>query len=269
MKMYFPLLYWSHKILRTQVFHYVIGGTLASEVQAHPKWKKYISAFEGNWVESRLVVEKLRAQGVNNACYVPNFKQLSPLREEELSPVHTPMRFCTFSRVMKEKGISDAINALATVNREETVATLTVYGPVAKEYEEEFGALCKRYASFCTYGGVIDAEKSVSVLKNYDLLLFPTYWYGEGMPGTMIDAFCAGLPIVARWWPYCDEMITHLQTGFVYPFDRPEQLEQWVRYALSHPQEVYAMKKACLAAGASYTQACVLPQILALLQEKK
>ena len=170
---------------------------------------------------------------------------------------------------MKEKGITDAIEALAELNKGKIIATLTVYGPIAAEYKAEFEQLIAKYKDFCTYGGVVSPDDSVKTLKNYYMLLFPTYWKGEGMPGTIIDAFCAGVPVIARRWGYCDEMIEHQKTGFVYDFDKPEELKTWLEYVLKYPQEIYKMKKNCLLAGSNYIAQKVVPQICALLQEKQ
>lgn len=269
-KILFPLLYGLAKILNKQIYHDVIGGKFADEVVENPRLKKYICAFESNWVESHFMVEKLQAQGVKNATYVANFKLISPLPASKLpEKPNAPLRFCTFSRVVKEKGITDAIQAVAQLNQKNLLATLDVYGPVAKEYETEFEKLCAQYKNFCTYGGIIGAEKSVETLKVYDMLLFPTYWPGEGMPGTVIDALCAGVPILARRWMYCDEMIIHQKTGLVYDFDKPEKLSEWLNYAVSHAPEIHAMKSACLAAGAAYTAQTVVPQILTLLRQEE
>lgn len=262
-KFLFPVLYALAKYMNKQIYHDSVGGRLADEAAQNIRFKKQISAFAANWVESRLLEKRLREQGVTNAVYVPNFKLILPLDAPELPAMpNSPLRFCTFSRVMKEKGITDAILALAKLNEQTIKATLTVYGPVAPEYKTEFEQLCQKYDKFCTYGGVISPNDSVAVLKNYDMLLFPTRYFREGMPGTMIDAFCAGLPILARRWKYCDEMITHLQTGLVYDFDKPQELKIWLNFAITHPQEIYAMRTACLAAGKVYTKEEVLPQIL-------
>ena len=38
----------------------------------------------------------------------------------------------------------------------------------------------------------MDSEKTVKTLENYYLLLFPTKFRTEGIPGTIIDALSAG-----------------------------------------------------------------------------
>ena len=58
-------------------------------------------------MESHELTEKLQALGVHNALYVPNFKRLDILREKEFVDAYfAPYRFCIFSRVMEEKGVT-------------------------------------------------------------------------------------------------------------------------------------------------------------------
>ncbi|MFR3494185.1 MAG: glycosyltransferase [Blautia sp.] len=53
---------------------------------------------------------------------------------------------------------------------------------------------------YIRYKGMVPFNQSTEVLKNYDALLFPTYYEGEGFAGTIIDAFAAGLPVIASDW---------------------------------------------------------------------
>ena len=269
-KFLFPILYILARYFSKQIYHNAIGGRLVEDVVRNPSLKKYLCSFEYNWVESHFIENKLQAQGIKNVYYLPNFKNITIPAEKELPQTfNQPMRFCTFSRVVKEKGITDAIECIAKLNNEKVVATLTIYGLIDKAYSIEFEQLLVKYKNFCTYGGVVAANESVKVLKNYDMLLFPTHFFTEGIPGTVIDALCAGLPILARRWRYCNEIIEHQKTGLVYDVDKSNELITSLKYVLKHPQEIYEMRKNCLIAGTAYTQQAVLPQIFALLEGTK
>lgn len=62
---------------------------------------------------------------------------------------------------------------------------------------------------------MVPFNQSTEVLKNYDALLFPTYYEGEGFAGTIIDAFAAGLPVIASDWKYNSEIIKQGITGVI------------------------------------------------------
>lgn len=161
----------------------------------------------------------LEIQGFNNVYVMPNFKDLNILKESELVYPNTePYSLCTFSRVMKEKGIEDAVNAVKTVNEHfgRTVYTLDIYGQVDSAQTEWFNELENTFPSYIKYGGLVPFDKSVEVLKNYFALLFPTYYEGEGFAGTLLDAMAAGVPVVASDWRYNSEIVNE-KNGYVYP----------------------------------------------------
>lgn len=262
----FPVLYLLEKYTRKEVYHYAIGGRLAIEVKDKPSWKKYVSSFSGNWMESTLIVDDLAQLGVTNAVYLPNFKTISCIRESEIKrDYEKPFRFCTFSRVMKEKGIEDAIAAIESINQKyhDRLASLDIYGPIEEGYNNTLTELLERSES-CRYIGVIPPNQSVETLKDYYALLFPTYWKYEGMPGTIIDALSAALPVIARKWPFCDEMLTDHETGFVYEFDKPEMLLEKIEYAIWHEDEMLKMKKNCILKANDYSEETVIQKIIEL-----
>lgn len=264
----FPVFYYASKLLGKEIYHYAIGGRLADEASQNAKIKKYISSFSGNWVESHYIVQKLNNINVMNAVYVPNFKRLKIMSADELPTTFTrPYKLCTFSRVMPEKGIEDAIQAIQTVNQNlgRKIVTLDIYGPIAVGYENDFKRCIEESQGTCRYCGVVSANRSVETLKDYFLLLFPTRWFGEGMPGTIIDAFSAGVPVIARDWKYCREMIIDQKTGFIYPFEKPERLSDLIFYAIQHVDLIKQMRVNCLHEANKYSEHTVIKKIKQLM----
>ena len=267
-RLFFPILYFLSKAFGKKIYHYGIGGRLAREVQENHRWKKYVNSFEGNWMESHLLVENLQNQGIGNAIYVPNFKKLKKMSEGDLPrEAQKPFRFCTFSRVMEEKGITDAINAIEEINHRHGVriVELDIYGPVEPSYKDRMEELLKS-AKACRYCGVINATQSVETVMQYYCLIFPSHWRHEGIPGTIIDALSAGVPIISRKWQYCTEMIDHGVTGLIYPFEEPDKLSETIEYAITHEEEIMGMKKNCLIKANEYREEVVIKQILSLMQ---
>ena len=266
-KFLFPILYVLSKYLKKEVYHSGIGGRLAREVSEDKNLKKYVTYFKANWMESKLLVENLKKQGVENAVYVPNFKRLTKLTPDEIEyNVAKPFAFCIFSRVMKEKGVEDAIKAVEELNAkyDSQVAVLDIFGPIEEGYDEQLMKLLDKSPN-CKYRGVVEANKSVEILKHYFCLLFPTHWRHEGIPGTIIDALASGTPIISRKWQYCTEMIVDHITGFIYEYDYPEELINIIDYAISHPEVLNGMKKNCLEKSEEYREENVIRQIIQLM----
>lgn len=263
-KWLFPFLYIMSRYMKKEVYHYGIGGRLAREVSENPKLKKYVSSFQSNWMESIELVDQLQILGVRNAIYLPNFKQLNVLTDDQLcAEYYEPYQFCIFSRVMKEKGVEDAIRAIRAINSKygKIVARLDIYGPAEKSYLIHLTDLLKNDEA-CSYRGVVPTNQSVEILKDYFALLFPTHWRHEGIPGTIIDGLSAGLPIIARRWQYCDEVLQHKVTGYIYDFDKPEDLIKIILYSIEHVEETIKMRKACIRRAYDYSEECVIQQIV-------
>lgn len=157
------------------------------------------------------------------------------------------MKLCTFSRVMKEKGIEDAINAVVTANAvlEFQAFSLDIYGQVWGEYKERFDDIQKAFPKYVRYCGSVDADESVDVLKAYFALLLPTYYEGEGFAGTLIDAYSAGVPVIATDWRYNSEFVTD-NTEFVYPTGDQKALIDILTNVAVNPSLVLAKRNIAL-----------------------
>lgn len=218
-KIFVPLCKSINRFFHRRLHYVVIGGWLTDFLKKRKNLTKALMSFDGIYVETNTMRKALEIQGFNNVYVMPNFKDLNILKESELVYPNTePYRLCTFSRVMKEKGIEDAVNAVKTVNKHfgRTVYTLDIYGQVDSAQTDWFNELESTFPSYIKYGGLVPFDKSVEVLKNYFALLFPTYYEGEGFAGTLLDAMAAGVPVVASDWRYNSEIVNE-KTGYVYP----------------------------------------------------
>lgn len=176
LRIFAPLLVLLNLLYHRKLHYVVIGGWLPEFLKKRKKLTKALMSFDCIYVETNTMRKALEIQGFNNVYVMPNFKDLNILKESELVYPHTePYHLCTFSRVMKEKGIEDAVNAVKTVNEHlgRTVYTLDIYGQVDSAQTEWFNELKSTFPSYIKYGELVPFDKSVEVLKNYFALLFP------------------------------------------------------------------------------------------------
>ena len=272
MRVYLPLLYYLNKVFRKHIFHYIIGSELLAMVEQDKGLVKYLNALDANWFEYKSGTEFLQKNGVNNVVTVPNFKNITPIDEvTAYSCEKQSYSFCTFSRVMKEKGITDAIKAIVRVNKEfgSKIATLDVYGPIDVSYQEEFDRLLATHSDCVEYKGLVDSQQSVEVLKDYYALLFPTHWAGEGMPGTIIDAFAAGLPIIASDWNANKEFVENQKHGLIYPSDEAQTLYDAIGWSLKNTDRINRMRYDCRAEFTKYMPETVLEIIRKAMDESQ
>ena len=255
-RFFFPILTALNAVFRRRLYHNVIGGALPNEAAQMPALRRQLRHFTVNLVESASMQSALAQIGVTNVSVLPNFKRQRILSPEECRGAETaPFIFVTFSRVLREKGSPAAAEAVAAVNAALGAGTaqLRIYGPVDEEYRAAFDALLAQYADCVSYCGCISPAESGTVLADAYMLLFPSVYPGEGMPGTILDAYAAGLPVIATDWHCNAEFVSHGVTGWCYDPETPQQLEEWVRYAVQHPGTVNAMRASCLAQAHRYT----------------
>lgn len=260
----FPVLTGLNRIFHKRLYHDVIGGALPKEAQERPALAKQLRRFEVNWVEFQGMKEELAKAGVTNVEVLPNFKRLNILSEEEIQQKdEEPFVFVMFSRILKEKGMEEAAKAITNVNSRfgRQRAVLSIYGPVEPSYEKEFEQLLNHYQDCVKYMGCVSYDESVRVLCGSYMLLFPTVYRGEGMPGTIIDAFSAGLPVIATDWHFNSELVHDGITGYCYDWKKPELLTEWIAYAVEHPEMINGMRAACLAEAGKYTPDAAMEQI--------
>ncbi len=247
-----------------KIFYVVIGGWLPRKLQNERSLARALKKFDGIFVETTTMKKDLVKQGFDNVHVFPNFKQLSILSKDELVYYEkAPYRLCTFSRVMKEKGIETASNVIQRVNDAlgYPAYSLDIYGQVDPEQTEWFNDLMKALGNDIQYCGCVDSHKSVEVLKDYFALLFPTHYYTEGIPGTLIDAYAAGIPVISAKWESFADVVDDGVTGVGYEFDNPTDLEKKLIAIANTPSTLNDMKINCLKKSSSYTP-CVAMQTI-------
>jgi len=255
LRIYGPLLAGFRKLFGIRKLHYVvIGGWLPQFLETRTWLAKALMGFDCIYVETHTMKAALEQQGFSNIYVTPNCKDLKILAEPELVyPASEPYRLCTFSRVMREKGIEDAIEAVKTVNEAfgRQVFSLDIYGQIDANQTEWFENLQKEFPEFIRYGGMVPFDKSVDVLKEYFALVFPTYYEGEGFAGTLIDAFSAGVPVIASDWKYNPEIVGE-QVGFLHPTRDRKAFGDVLAQIAGNPELVLSKKKACLKEAEKY-----------------
>ena len=171
---------------------------------------------------------------------------------------------------MKEKRIEDAIHTVKDINNllGFKAFVLYIYGQVWKSYEDRFNELIKQFDGEIRYCGSIDADKSVTVLKQYFALLFPTYYEGEGFAGTIIDAFSAGIPVIATDWKYNRELV-HDNVGFIFNTNTGNigEMKDILLDLYKDPNKALIKKRECLKESSQYKAESVIHLIDQLLSE--
>lgn len=236
-----PYLFLINKIFNRNLYYDVIGGWLPDFLIERPRLANILKNYSAIYVEVNSMKVSLEKQGFNNVIVIPNCKKLNIIDQNEAPPsiMDGKIKFATFSRVMKAKGIEDAANAIRKANtiRGKEIFHLDVYGFIEISEARWFDELQKEYSAEMSYKGAIPFEKSTDVLKNYYGLLFPTYYSGEGFAGSIIDAYAAGLPVIASDWKYNTEIVEAGKDGIIVPLQDSHKLAEAILWSESNAPE--------------------------------
>jgi len=258
---FIPLFYFLKKRYEIRLHYSVIGGWLFERLSNNRSLLRYLQAFTTIQVETQLMKIELEKLQINRVFVVPNFKTIDAITEKECRErtFTRPLPLCTFSRVMSEKGIEDAIEVVSRINSRSNKPhyTLDIYGSIDENYKGKFKKAMVNAPPEISYKGVVESSKSVEVLKNYYLLLFPTHFMTEGLPGTIIDGYAAGLPVLSARWNSFSEVIKEGKTGYGIELGNNRQFYKLL-IDLEDSRFVLPLKKNCLEAFVpySYSQGC-------------
>jgi glycosyltransferase involved in cell wall biosynthesis len=255
LKVFAPLFLGLNRLFRKTLHYAVVGGWLPQKTKENSKLSKQLKKFNHIYVETHSMQQNLIKQGFENVEVIPNFKFIGALQESEIKTSFSePFRVCYFARIEQEKGIEDAIKAIEVVNEyyKKTIYQLDIYGKVEESYKQRFGEIVRELPLTIKYCGLVEPEQSVDIIKNYYALLFPTHFLTEGVPGTVIDAYYAGVPIITARWQSCCDIFTDGETGLSYNFDDFEDFVKKLVEAYEDSEKFISMRKLALKHSISF-----------------
>lgn len=195
---------------------FMMGSTLHEYCKHNVDYVRNLKKCRVILTESHSIKNDFDRQLISNVEYLPNCRA----KKGEWVPVKSnqdnPIRLVFFSRICREKGVAILFEAISLLKNQNIPFVLDFYGVVAPEYEEAFRESLERYEE-CNYYGVFDAVHNnvYEKLHEYDALVFPTIWMGEGMPGILVESKFAGLPAIVTQHNYNDEIIKDSVDGIV------------------------------------------------------
>jgi glycosyltransferase involved in cell wall biosynthesis len=186
---------------------------------------------------SRFLEGKMRAGRVDphRLRWVPNYVDAAAI-----SPKTTPGGdVVSVGRLSDEKGVDVLIEALARAPG--LRADILGDGPARPELERLAAAL--RVQDRVTFHGRVSANDVYEGLRAASVVAVPSRWY-ENMPITVLEAFAAGVPVVASDLGGLPELIDDGGDGFLVPPDEPGILAEALTSLAADPPRAFEMGRA-------------------------
>ena len=271
LKFLLPLIVFFSKIFGCRVHCIVLGAWLAEFLKEEANLFKNIKKIYGIYAETKVSEKSLKDIGLTNVYHIPNCKDLELKKDSENYTFSEPYPLLTFSRVEKPKGIEEACAAIKYVNEKmgRTVFTLDIYGYVEVAYIETFEKMKKELPEYIKYKGIIHYEGAENVVKDYLAMLFPTRYLTEGQPGSLLDCYAAGVPVIATEWQSSREFINDGVTGIIMDFSLENRVfENTLIKVAENPEILTDMRKNCLKAAEQYQASNVVKRFMDIALRK-
>lgn len=166
--------------------------------------------------ETKQLTEAFKELWCGEVRWFPNSR---PLSKKEGSS-EKAKKFMFLGHIRKDKGVAQLFEAAGAIPEE---VTIELYGPLAYDLRrEEINALEQRYRK-ARYMGPLAPEDVSRVMAEHDALVLPSGYPGEGHPGVVLEAYSAGLPVIATRWGGIPEIVDDA-TGILIERANPEEI---------------------------------------------
>lgn len=204
------LYYLNRKAMRNSIIM-IMGGTASHDMSVDPEYRKCAMGYKKIYVETQSMKAEMDAAGFENVDIYPNGR-FRPQKAVELKTADKKLRCVFFSQVQPEKGadlVLEAARMLPNVD-------FSFYGNIVDDYKDIFMNRVNAQQNVSYYGvfkGSFDAV--YGELSKYDVLLFPTKWDIEGVPGILVEGKIAGLAEIVSNKSYNAELVQDGVEGVV------------------------------------------------------
>lgn len=214
----FPFVCRLAKMRRTPIHYVVVGGWLADFIQDRRRIQSLLSSIAGIHCQTRELSDNLKERyNFSNTDVFPNFR----ITDYKSTPHHTPgvLKLVFMARINKKKGL-DTIFAVGDLIKAKGINNVIIdfYGPIYSEDKLYFVENIKKY-NFMRYVRSLEPSEIYPTLEKYDAMLLPTHYYTEGFPGSVLDAYISGIPVIVTKWKYATEFVEQGKSGIIVPFD--------------------------------------------------
>ena len=161
-------------------------------------------------VETEQSAKNLRQFWPKTLAVVPNFRPAISADEAGRRGRDSEIAFMYTGFVRREKGCYKLVQAFQKVRddlanrRPELRVRLDLYGHILHDFRKVFPE--ESLGGVHLHGDVPFTD----VLKAYrdaDVFTFPTYYPGEGHPGSLVEAMMSGLPVISTRWRAIGELV--------------------------------------------------------------
>mgnify|MGYP004001798625 CR=1 FL=1 len=180
-------------------------------------WFFQIKKSDTIFLQTKYLLEHFEKLGFKNLTWLPTSRKRTNNKTNNFLS-NECNKFVFMGRVIEEKGIITILDSIEWLNDSVVIDIWgSLDGSISADYIDSQGR------GIIKYKGEIPHDKVQKKLAEYDALILPTYYKGEGYPGIIIESYCQGLPVVTTEWLSIPEIVDDT-SGFLIPVGSPKEL---------------------------------------------
>ena len=172
---------------------------------------------------------RVKGIGIANQRLIPG----SGVNLEHFSLLEYPpddvVEFAFISRIMKEKGIDQYLEAARNIRNQYPNTRFHILGFCEEAYEETLKEMQER--GIVEYHGMVNDIRGV--LRRIHCIIHPSY-YAEGISNVLLESAACGRPVITTNRSGCRETVTDGVSGLLVKqrdsFDLIEKIEQFLKF---------------------------------------
>lgn len=111
--------------------------------------------------------------------------------------------------------------------------------------------------------GYLDRTDLAAAFRRADVLVLPSRHDSFGR--VVVEAMATGLPVLVSEHVGAKEVVTQGETGWVVPAENMDALANRMRWCIEHPEQVHAMRSACVEKARDYSWAAYRERVTEVL----
>lgn len=222
----------------------VMGGMFHNFIKDKLDFIKSLSKMKMHFVETEGMKKGLIDQGVKNVQVFPNAKSIKGSVEPQ-NRLENQLKCVYFSQISTKKGVAEIIKSYSLLNKEQrNNIHIDFYGHILDEIKADFEKFVTINKNI-NYFGVFDSTNNnvYDKLSEYDVLLFPTLWENEGVPGILVEAKIAGIAPIVSDRNFNAEIVRDKIEGLVLHSKYHDELKNALLILLEDKNILYALKE--------------------------
>ena len=216
-----PLLLLVARLARKGCYIRAFGGSLDQFMNQLPRILQQLlqSTFrhaDGLIIQTELLYRYFAKSLGNKVHLVPGYRTMPGLDYQFVPPEPSnTLRLVFIGHIKAEKGIFILLESLKKINNQENISVVCdIYGPVLESAQAQFQQELSGLKNV-TYCDVLEPEAVIATLRDYDLLVFPTFYKGEGHPGVLVEAMMAGRAVITTKFRSIPEIVKDRVNGLL------------------------------------------------------